>query len=68
MDILTSLPTALLLCHKLVGPHLGALCGRKDVARLLCCDDGLSSDDETLYRLMEMGTINYEACAGVEGY
>ena len=53
-------------CHKLFGPHLGALCGRRGVARLLGDADTCSAD-ETLYKLFETGTTSYEACAGVHG-
>ena len=40
-------------CHKLFGPHLGALCVKKAI---------LGSIDE-----METGTVNFEACAGIQG-
>ena len=41
-------------CHKLFGPHLGALCGRKAVMDLV-------------RPARELGTLNYEACQGVVG-
>lgn len=43
-------------CHKMFGPHIGALCGRKAVVRTLCSDKEL-----------ELGTVSYEACAGIVG-
>jgi selenocysteine lyase/cysteine desulfurase len=48
-------------CHKFFGPHLGALCGR------------LSAVDKIIYRgekptdALEIGTISYESCAGIQG-
>jgi selenocysteine lyase/cysteine desulfurase len=39
-------------CHKLFGPHIGVLVGRKIIA------DNLR---------IELGTVNYEACAGISG-
>ena len=55
-------------CHKLFGPHLGALCGRTAVVELLSKARGDTEPcKETLYKLMETGTINYEACAGIQG-
>jgi selenocysteine lyase/cysteine desulfurase len=53
-------------CHKLFGPHVGALCGRKAVVKLLD-PIGNHSCDEDLYQILENGTSNYEACAGVHG-
>ena len=48
-------------CHKLFGPHLGALCALNTTAkRVLGAPDCQS-------KLMELGTISYEACAGVVG-
>jgi selenocysteine lyase/cysteine desulfurase len=41
-------------CHKVFGPHLGALCGRPEVLEELSCS-------------LEYGTLNYEACAGISG-
>jgi selenocysteine lyase/cysteine desulfurase len=41
-------------CHKLFGPHLGALCGHKQVVESLLEPEQL-----------ELGTISYEACAGI---
>jgi len=41
-------------CHKLFGPHLGVLCGKK-------------APFSTPFRL-ELGTVNYEACAGIVGF
>jgi selenocysteine lyase/cysteine desulfurase len=48
-------------CHKLFGPHLGALCGRLDAVQKLhpSIDGG--------YGWFEVGTLNYEACSGVVG-
>jgi selenocysteine lyase/cysteine desulfurase len=50
-------------CHKQFGPHIGVLCGRKASSRQLGEGDGCRS----IYRGLEVGTINYEACAGIEG-
>ena len=50
--------------HKLFGPHLGVLCGRKAaVDRLLCP----SSSILHAQRSFEVGTTSYEACAGIVG-
>jgi len=55
-------------CHKLFGPHIGALCGRRDVVSLLDTTHGDSEPcDDTLYKMIETGTISYEACAGIQG-
>lgn len=40
--------------HKVFGPHIGVLCGRR------------CSDSPHKFQL-ELGTVNYEACAGVVG-
>ena len=53
-------------CHKLFGPHIGALCGRRGVVNLFL-DSDTSIGDETIFKLFETGTTSYEACAGVEG-
>jgi len=63
--------------HKMFGPHLGCLIGKRtSVIDLLChelnddnvcCDDAGAasiSDDEQLAKPWEMGTMNYEACCG----
>ena len=50
-------------CHKLFGPHLGGLCARREAVESL----GESNNLESLYRSWELGTANYEACAGI-GY
>jgi selenocysteine lyase/cysteine desulfurase len=62
-------------CHKLFGPHLGGLCGRRGgaVEQLSAAAAGSSSDEssseETVVQhvLLESGTVNYEGCAGVVG-
>ena len=54
-------------CHKLFGPHIGALCGRRKVVESLGTKIDGHPCDETLYKMLETGTINYEACAGVYG-
>ena len=62
-------------CHKLFGPHLGALCGQRSAIERISVDARdfrrLASEsadkDEMLYKSWEVGTINYEACAGI-GY
>ena len=48
-------------CHKLFGPHLGALCGRIDAVKKL------QETGENHYGWFESGTLNYEACSGVVG-
>ena len=56
-------------CHKLFGPHLGGLCGRRSTAVKDMCDAAgshLDSNDST-YKFLEIGTINYEGCSGLEG-
>ena len=50
-------------CHKLYGPHLGGLCAQRAALESL----GEVHDTDLLYRSWELGTANYEACAGV-GY
>lgn len=50
-------------CHKLFGPHLGGLCAQRAALESL----GDVNDADSLYRSWELGTTNYEACAGV-GY
>lgn len=47
-------------CHKLFGPHLGALCGRLSATEEILRSGG--GDNE-----LEIGTVSYEACAGVYG-
>ena len=48
-------------CHKMFGPHLGALCGRHEAIEKVL---GSAKD---IYKRLEVGTLNYEACAGVVG-
>ena len=55
--------------HKLFGPHIGVLSGRKrTVVQEACCaaDVDINSTD-SVYKLLETGTINYEGCSGVIG-
>lgn len=52
-------------CHKMFGPHLGALCGRTAVLEQM--------EGETMTKLsfcdgLQLGTVNYEACEGVRGF
>jgi selenocysteine lyase/cysteine desulfurase len=56
-------------CHKLFGPHLGGLCGRRGwaVEQLSAAAGSPSGGDDSVYRMFEKGTVNYEACAGVVG-
>lgn len=59
-------------CHKLFGPHLGALYGSRrgavaHFAHATGSSPGAVDDDALLHQLFESGTINYEACAGVVG-
>lgn len=49
-------------CHKLFGPHLGALCGRHGAIEKL-----QQSSSEGGYGWFEIGTLSYEACSGVVG-
>ena len=51
-------------CHKFFGPHLGALCSLRSAVDAL---EQESDNIDSLYRSWELGTANYEACAGV-GY
>jgi selenocysteine lyase/cysteine desulfurase len=48
-------------CHKLFGPHLGALCGRSSAV------EKIVFRGETPTDVLEMGTVSYEACAGIQG-
>ena len=50
-------------CHKLFGPHLGALCGKQVAIRELQS----STRHDQWTNLFEHGTVNYDACAGVVG-
>lgn len=49
--------------HKMFGPHMGCLIGKKRSLQNLLKLSYTSSGNE-LYKLLEMGTMNYEACAG----
>lgn len=49
--------------HKLFGPHLGCLIGKRSTALQVAHVEGHLSNDK-LCREFEMGTMNYEACAG----
>ncbi|CAJ1940130.1 unnamed protein product [Cylindrotheca closterium] len=56
--------------HKLFGPHVGGLYGRKDGAATEILEaSGATSEDSAsaLYPLLEKGTVNYEGCAGIVG-
>ena len=56
-------------CHKMFGPHLGAMVGRRSTAQLFISEtsSGMDDDSTSLYKVLESGTINYEGCAGVIG-
>ncbi|CAB9516469.1 Cysteine desulfurase [Seminavis robusta] len=56
-------------CHKLFGPHIGALLGRKaSVDQLVTASMTNHHSIESLpYKLLEVGTINYEGCSGIVG-
>jgi len=56
-------------CHKVFGPHLGAMFGRRRVIQEFISESstGLEEDSTALYNLLESGTVNYEGCAGVIG-
>ena len=45
-------------CHKLFGPHLGALCGKSTAVKKL---HAISE------KILEIGTLNYEASEGIVG-
>lgn len=56
--------------HKIFGPHLGGLYGRRGGAvELISAAAGSSSGncDECVFQLLERGTANYEGCAGIVG-
>jgi selenocysteine lyase/cysteine desulfurase len=48
-------------CHKLFGPHLGALCGRLSAVEKIVFKGEKPTD------ALEIGTVSYEACAGIQG-
>ncbi|KAL7450149.1 hypothetical protein ACHAWC_004095 [Mediolabrus comicus] len=48
--------------HKLFGPHLGCLIGKRSTALKMGGDGKIPN--EKLYKMFEKGTANYEACAG----
>ena len=67
-------------CHKMFGPHLGVLCGRRQIESVSssnpdtavpCLDD--RSETNTSIRTLkcfyglQCGTVNYEACEGIRG-
>jgi selenocysteine lyase/cysteine desulfurase len=58
-------------CHKLFGPHLGALCGqRRHIASDVGSDELKSPMREVLRTNsngLQLGTVNYEACEGIHG-
>jgi selenocysteine lyase/cysteine desulfurase len=57
-------------CHKLFGPHLGALCGRLSTLNEIGTGNTNAADLEpdTILTNLEIGTISYEACEGVRGF
>ena len=52
-------------CHKLFGPHLGALFGRTTVVDQMITA-GTSSSSSSCGIGLQLGTVNYEACEGVQ--
>ena len=51
--------------HKLFGPHLGCLIGKRSTAlKVAMGGDGKMIPNEKLCKMFEKGTANYEACAG----
>uniref|UniRef100_A0A7S3Q7M5 Aminotransferase class V domain-containing protein n=1 Tax=Chaetoceros debilis TaxID=122233 RepID=A0A7S3Q7M5_9STRA len=44
-------------CHKLFGPHVGAMCGRTEAAIAIHAEDSS----------IMLGTVNYEGCSGIVG-
>jgi len=51
--------------HKLFGPHIGVIVGRNDAVKDLATKSPKEETDP--YRMLETGTINYEACSGIIG-
>jgi selenocysteine lyase/cysteine desulfurase len=57
-------------CHKFFGPHMGALYGRKLSVNRLAKASGIcdsSTSTEAIYKMLEVGTINYEGASGAIG-
>jgi selenocysteine lyase/cysteine desulfurase len=56
-------------CHKLFGPHIGALVGRQSSINQLSSSSGVGANPTKNhgYELIEQGTINYEGAGGVSG-
>lgn len=53
--------------HKLFGPHVGGLYGRKDGAIDEILEASGEESGDAVYSLLEKGTVNYEGCAGIVG-
>jgi selenocysteine lyase/cysteine desulfurase len=65
--------------HKLFGPHLGILCGRRSIGTTMeayvRCDDhktettiqSWSPDSSSKNTDIQLGTVNFEACEGIRG-
>ncbi len=56
-------------CHKLFGPHIGAMCVLKSAVNDIISSsrtvDLFGSNID--YKLLEVGTLNYEGCSGICG-
>lgn len=50
--------------HKLFGPHLGCLIGKRSTALKLVVGGDEKVSNEKFCKMFEKGTVNYEACAG----
>jgi len=50
--------------HKLFGPHIGAIVGRICALSNICHTKG---DQDRQSKVLETGTLNYEACSGIVG-
>ena len=48
--------------HKMFGPHVGCLIGKRILVQKLLNPPHKS--DGAVYKMLELGTMNYEACAG----
>jgi selenocysteine lyase/cysteine desulfurase len=55
-------------CHKLFGPHIGALVGKQSAINQLSSASKVDANPASQgYELIEQGTINYEGAGGVSG-
>jgi selenocysteine lyase/cysteine desulfurase len=54
-------------CHKVFGPHLGVMCASKQTIEAITCVTSEPCGNDDPFKILEQGTINFEACAGVIG-